>query len=84
MGFRARLGHRRPTVLVASLTLQPDGAMGISWPAVACKWYRVTTSPDLQAWTTVYDALAIADGKASCTIDPGHLNHLFVRVGILP
>jgi hypothetical protein len=65
--------------------VSPDGSITITWPAVAGKLYRISTSPDLALWTLVQPLiLATADGPLSRTINTAGAAGGFARVEIQP
>jgi len=57
----------------------------ITWPGVAGKIYRVTTSSDLVTWTQLGpNILCTAAGTQSFALDPGGSTQLFIRIEIVP
>jgi hypothetical protein len=70
---------------IATAALTPAGELQVSWPGVAGKLYRVSTSTDLQTWTPEPPLiLAAGSGMQTVSIFTDGATHLCVRIEIAP
>ena len=70
---------------ITSVTSPAAGQFAVTWPAVAGKLYRISTSADLSTWQPSQGVfLATTTGLRTVTIDIAGATQLFLRVEIAP
>ena len=70
---------------IATSTLASASQFDLTWPGIAGKIYRVTTSADLATWTPISARLlCTTTGTQTFSFNPGTNTKLFVRVEVVP
>lgn len=85
--FQAGTDPLSAASLFAITRFDPEAAantVSLDWSAVAGKYYRVTSSSDLQSWTPHAGRLATATGTESADIPSGTGTPRFFRVEVEP
>ena len=70
---------------ISSFAMPSANELDVSWPGVAGKIYRVTTSTDLVTWTPLgTNILCATTGPQAFALNPGGATRLFVRIELVP
>lgn len=70
---------------IATSTLASPSEFDLTWPGIAGKIYRISTSPDLTTWMPISGPiLCTTTGTQTYALNPGANGKLFVRVEVVP